>query len=360
MRYSNQANVPTPLIREDRMAIIGNGKKYIEHKYSNEKDFENEVVNASKHLFGKCTIYINAKKKIEAKTLGNSVPDGFLFDFGDPADPQFYIVEIELSKHRFYDHIFPQITKFFAFFKNTKLQKTLVDKLYSVINVDDALKGEFKKYLGESEIYKFLSDVIESSQNILLIADGNIVELPEIMDTYTDTWGKMVRYIEVKKYMSGGNLIYWTTPDFETLQYTETPDEKVEDEEKKTDGPAYTEEYHLDGVSAVSKEIYWKIKSIAKAVNDSLIFNPQKYYISIKLKKNIAFIKIRNKKVRFIVMMPEKEIRECVKHYSVASLSAPVQDFYNGPCAAVDILDLEGTDELEVLIKIMLDYSKAY
>lgn len=177
------------------MAVICNGKRYSLYKFATEKEFEEEIILSSKLLFGKNTVYINAKKKIESKSLGGVVPDGFFFDFSDINDPQFYIVEVELSTHNFFNHIFPQITKFFAFFKNNKLQKSLIDKLFSTINTDDGLKGEFKKYLGGQEVYKFLSDIIESSQNILLVTDGIINELPEIMDTYTDTWGKMVRQI---------------------------------------------------------------------------------------------------------------------------------------------------------------------
>jgi len=107
------------------MTIIGNGKRYTQTKYSSEKDFEEDVVLSSKMLFGRDTIYINAKKKIDSKSLGAAVPDGFFFDFSDSSDPQFYIVEVELREHSFYNHIFPQVTKFFAFFKNTKLQKSV-------------------------------------------------------------------------------------------------------------------------------------------------------------------------------------------------------------------------------------------
>ncbi len=342
------------------MSIIGNGKRYGEHKFPTEKDFEDDVVSSSKVLFGTSTIYINAKKKIESKSLGGTIPDAFFFDFSDPADTQFYIVEVELSRHRFFEHIFPQVTKFFAFFKNKKQQKALVDKLFAVIDTDNSLKGEFKKYLGQAEIYKFLSDIVDSSQNILLVADGVIAELPEIMDTYTDTWGKMVRYLEVKKYVNGGDTIYSITPDFETLQYTEIVGEPADEEVEEIERPKYSEEYHLDGVSAFSKEIYNRIKIIAFNVDKTLVFNPQKYYISIKANKNIAFIIIRNKKVRFIVMMPEEEIRRCIKRYPVASLSAPVQGFYNGPCASVDMSNLDGVDELPALIQRMIEYNQAH
>ena len=120
--------------------------------------------------------------------------------------------------------------------------------------------ARFRKYLGQTEVYKFISDIIESSQNILLVADGSTSELPEIMDTYTDTWGKMVRYLEVKKYVNGSDIVYSITPDFETLQCTETTDEDVAKQEVETEGPKYSEEYHLDGVSPLSKEICARLK----------------------------------------------------------------------------------------------------
>jgi len=174
------------------------------------------------------------------------VPDGFFFDFNDPTDPQFYIVEVELVTHSFFNHVFPQITKFFAFYKNTKLQKSLVDKLFSIIDRDKELRAEFKKFLGRKEIYKFLSDIIDTSQNILLIADGQFRELPEIMDTYTDTWGKLVKFLEIRKYYSGKNTIYTITPDFDTIQYIE-PSADVD--EPQEEGIVITEEFHLEGVS---------------------------------------------------------------------------------------------------------------
>jgi hypothetical protein len=189
------------------------------------------------------------------------------------------------------------------------------------------------------------SGSLRSSQNILLIADGPIVELPEITDTYTDTWGKMVRYLEVRKYQSGADTIYTITPDFETLQYEGDVEEivvEIEDER-----PKYPESYHLEDVSQTSVEIYNQVKAIAMRVDSS-----------IKAGRNIAFIKVRNKKIRLIVMMPEDDIRKYAKNHSVAMLSPPVQKFYNGPCAAVDIQNLEHMDEIETLVLKMIEYNK--
>ncbi len=153
------------------MKLFLNNKVYTEIQFDREADFEREVVAKSKLFFGQNSIYIDAKKKIETKSLGNSIPDGFLFDLADKDNPEFYLVEVELLSHDFFKHIFPQVTKFFGFYKNPKSQSDLVEKIFSIITKDIELKLEFKKHLGEKEIYKFIKDTIERSQNILLVID---------------------------------------------------------------------------------------------------------------------------------------------------------------------------------------------
>jgi predicted transport protein len=340
---------------ENPMTIIANGKRYTPVIFGSEKQFEEDIVSAAKILFGPSTIFINAKRKIESKSLGGTVPDGFFFDFSDPEDPQFYIVEVEITQHSFFNHVFPQITKFFAFFKNNRLQKNLVDKLYSIIETDPSLNAELRKFLGKQEVYKFLSDLVDNSQNILLIADGPIPELQEIIDTYSDTWGRLVRFLEIKKYTLSQDSIYTITPDFETIQYLEPPVEPIE-EENSEEPPSYTEEFHLNGATQTVKDTYSRIKEIALAIDPSLRFNPQKYYISIKAKKNIAFLKIRKKKIRFIALMPEEDIKKLVSDLKVSTLSQSVQDFYNGLCAAVDMPDLSHEEEVQRLIESLVKY----
>lgn len=337
------------------MAIIGDGKRYAEFEFSSEQEFEDDIVAASKELFSDNIVFINPKKKIESKSLGGVIPDGFFFDFGDPTDPQFYIVEVELSSHSFFSHVFPQVTKFFAFFNNTRLQKSLVDKLFSIIDEDKDLRKEFKRFLGKAEIYKFLSDIIETNQNILLIADGAFKELSEIMDTYTDTWGKLVKFLEIRKYVSGKNTVYTINPDFDSIQYV---DVSVDVEVTIDEGITYTEEFHLEGVTDDARDIYQRIKEIALEIDGELIFNPQKYYISIRTNRNIAFFIIRKKKVRFIAMLPEDDIRNICKYYTVVSLSQGVQDFYYGPCAAVNVVDLSHEDEIKELLNALVEYHK--
>ena len=123
-------------------------------------------------------------------------------------------------------------------------------------------------------------------------------------------------------------------------------------EEKGSGTPAeISEEFHLEGVQQTVRKIYSKLKSSALSVDSDFVFNPQKYYISIRSNKNICFIQVRKKKIRFIVMLPEQYIRDNIKHHSVHSLSDGVQGFYNGPCAAIDIDGLNNFKEIKEIIK---------
>lgn len=74
------------------MVIFKDNKYYTKYTYKTEAEFETDVVDNASVFFGKKTIYIDAKKKITSKILGNSIPDGFLFDLKDTENPEFYIV----------------------------------------------------------------------------------------------------------------------------------------------------------------------------------------------------------------------------------------------------------------------------
>jgi len=92
-----------------KSAIYMDGSRFIEIEFEREEEFEKVVKENSKTLFGINTVYFDLKNKIDSKSLGSSIPDGFLFDFRDNENPEFYLVEVELQKHDFYKHIFPQI-----------------------------------------------------------------------------------------------------------------------------------------------------------------------------------------------------------------------------------------------------------
>jgi predicted transport protein len=329
------------------MKLFTSNKTYNEFQFEKEADFEKEVVLNSKQFFGTNSIYIDAKRKIETKNLGNSIPDGFLFDLSDKNNPEFYIVEVELAKHDFYNHIFPQITKFFGFYKNHKGQNDLVEKIFSFVNDDNELKKEFKKYLGEKEIYKFIKDTLVSSQNFLLVIDGDKKELPEIMETYSETWGKMVKLVLLKKFFSNNDVIYTMHPDFENIEFAEIENEISTGREDVE----YNEDYHFDGVLEAVRKIYTELKESLVKEYPNLLFNPQKYYISIRKERSIAFFIIGRKKIRLVVMESDEVTRKEITQHPVKTLTASVQKFWNGPSCAIIIEKDENLNEIQNFLK---------
>jgi len=333
--------------------IYRNSIRYTEKKFRTEDEFENLIVENSKTLFGQKSIFIDAKKKIDNSSFGGVIPDGFLFDLNDPQNPEFYIVEVELSKHSFFNHIFPQTTKFFAFFKNPESKGKLIEKLYDVFNSDTELRQELKSKIGRKEIFKFFKDTIENSQNILMIIDDEKQEFSEIIETYTDTWGKIVKVAILKEYLGQNkqtDRILTLSPDFENI---ENIDIIASDKKQSKRMSPYTEEFHLDGVTEMIQKLFAKLKEDLVSCIPTLEFNPQRYYISLRKKNNFAFLKIRKKKIGIIARMPEEKIKERIKNYNVISLSERVQKYYNGPCARIEIEDSKNLDEvINLLVEI--------
>lgn len=324
-----------------------NGNKFDESVFSSEEAFEKIVKENSKTLFGAKSIYFDIKSKVDSKTFGSAIPDGFLFDFKDEENPEFYLIEVELQRHDFYNHIFPQITKFFAFFKNPASRNNLIEKLHSFIRANDQLEQEFKKYLGKREIYKALKDVIENSQNIMIVLDDDKPEMQEVFDTYTDTWDKMVKLEILKQYTTGTETIFTLNPDFEDIALIEEPTKQTE-REGQTE--KYTEAYHLDGVSLNIIKVYEEIKNSATKIDPDIKVNPQHYYISLRKNKNFAYIRIKKAKLHIVVIMPYQEGITLIKKHKIRQLSQGVQDFYGYPCFEVT---LENEDNFEEIIKTL-------
>ncbi|MEA3451420.1 MAG: DUF5655 domain-containing protein [Bacteroidota bacterium] len=330
--------------------IYQNGIRYSEKNYKLEADFEKLVVENSKTFFGINTIFVDAKKKIDNNSLGGVIPDGFLFDFSDKNNIEFYLVEVELVKHSFFNHIFPQITKFFAFFKNPTSQGKLIEKLYSIFENDEELRKELKSKIGKKEIFKFIKDTIENSQNILLIIDGEKKELPEITETYTDTWGKMVKLAILKEYIGNtekSNSIFTLSPDFENIENIDIVTDNKDEKKLKS---VYSENFHLEDINESILAIYKKLKEELLLKIPTLEFNSQRYYISLRKKRNFAFLKIRKKKIGIIAMLKEEKIRGKIKNHEISTLTESVQKFYNGSCARIEIDNDKNLDEIVSLL----------
>lgn len=90
---------------------------YKEISFPLEDDFENEVKNNYKLIFGKDSYYYDIKKKI-----GRRICDGLVFD---KASNKVIIVENEIFIHDLWAHIVPQIIDFFNEMKEERNKNTL-------------------------------------------------------------------------------------------------------------------------------------------------------------------------------------------------------------------------------------------
>ena len=135
---------------------------------------------------------------------------------------------------------------------------------------------------------EFLKELLERKLNILLVTDSLRLEFPAIMETYIETWGAMVKPIEVKKYASNGDILVTVKPDFVSLQNGK--------KQKADIIPKTTEGAHLETVSASVKEVYEKIKAELLKLDKTLLFNVKQYYISMKKNRNFGFLPFEEEK----------------------------------------------------------------
>jgi len=103
-----------------------------------ESELEDFVVKTYKEIFGKDTCFVRLKKSLGRGKPRISYPDGYIIDLSDIENPTLFIVEVELSKHDPYKHIYVQITKHLNFFNENK-QKVKKD-LENAINEDANIK----------------------------------------------------------------------------------------------------------------------------------------------------------------------------------------------------------------------------
>lgn len=97
--------------------IFTKDNNYEEVLFTEEDDFENEIRDNYKLIFGQDAIYYDVKRKI-----GNRICDGIVFN---PKNKKVYIVEAELFIHDLYGHIVPQIIDFFNGMKDEKTKQSL-------------------------------------------------------------------------------------------------------------------------------------------------------------------------------------------------------------------------------------------
>lgn len=319
----------------------GRAEKVEEHDFRDEEEFRREIVANDQLLFGSDTVLLDVEREInKSGGHGPKRTDGFLFDWSDKNDPRFYLIEIELARHNWRKHIYPQITGFLEFYESEGERRKLSQKLYEIIHSDNELRNSFEKFVG-GEIFKFVVDLIDASRNILVVMDRNMPEFQKMRkkELHEHTWGRRVKYMVVRKYTSGEAEIFHVESDAEVpgTGGGELPSGATIDDRSR-----YTEEGHMGGVDENIQKIYQELKDRVLQINLDLDFNPTQQYIALRMGKNprarvLVYIKTRVGSLKLEVKRPADEVRECITKYEVLGGSVWL-DNLDGMDEVIDLL----------------------
>jgi len=333
----------SPFILKGKTLLVKiNGQpieKPVPKTFKSVKELEELVYDNSKILFGEKTFFVEIKSSIKEEHVISS----FLLDLKNPEKPLFYIVEVFHSKQNFSGYVLP-LTKIFSILRSKDDRKKFADLITGYIYRTKLLKKEFKggdvnKPIG------LIHDIITRKPAILLIADNELPGVSAFMETYRETWGEMLKPVLLRKFSSSGEIIITMHPGFAEIQ-----NGKVKSNSSK-EKINYTEDYHMEDVADDVKTVYEKMKSELLKTDKTLQFNPQKYYISMRKNRNLAFFHFSKKKISLVVMNPDKATRKVIKHHEVKTLTEKVQKFWNGASCTIVVESMKNLSEVISLLK---------
>lgn len=92
--------------------------------------------------------------------------------------------------------------------------------------------------------------------------------------------------------------------------------------------------------------------------DSTLQFNAQKYYVSMRKNRNLAFFHFSRKKISLVVMNPDNATRKVIKHHEVKTLTEKVQKFWNGASCTIVIEGMKHINEVISLLKKLVAAAK--
>ncbi len=194
--------------------LIGK-EKFQEYAFESEPEFEAAVIENSKFLFGKDSVYIDIKKRL-GKGYNKGIPDGYVVDFTDPKSPQLYIVENELASHDVYGHISEQIARFSTIITTSK--SSIRDMLIKEIKKDEVLNEEILNRLDKSSfdnLDQLMINLVEKTKiKIAIIIDDSEEELGLVLENFRNKPDVLL----LQRYIKDDKTAYFCEPLIQEIQ----------------------------------------------------------------------------------------------------------------------------------------------
>ena len=320
------------------------GMKWVERKFKTIKEVEQLVLRNSKVLFGYDTVLIPFPKKSRDTVETDFTPLALLLDVTRIDKPRLYVLDIMFLKHGFFITTFTKMNEFLAFL----IDQASKEKLYELLAKDKAVNTLLGAKMSKGDITRFLTGVCIGDPYLLLLTDNDEAPKFAFLDSYRGPWQK-VKPMLLKKYVSKGKIIVSMLPPFGSLLSSSNSEKK-----NMKERPPVSEAYHFEKTAPELKEVYEKIKAELLKVNGGLHFNPQRYYISVKNGRGLAFFHFSRKSISLVVMNPEKETRAKIKHHVIKTLTEKVQKFWNGACCTIVIENSKNLNEVLYLLKALV------
>ncbi len=321
-----------------------------ERKFKTSEELAGIVLNNGKALFGEQTYLLDCAEKSSLVFPGGFIPHGLLFDIREKDKPKLFFIEVMLAKENMVD-LFKRMTSIFYFFRNQENINLFLTTLDNAISRNIGWRNKLKPLFEEKLPTEFLQSLLSRKPGILLVQDSFKDELKPFMETYTETWGKMIKPISFRKFEVGDDSLLTMVPTFHNLTAKADKKDKV---------VKVTEDDHLQGVSETVRDIFLLMKTELLKVDSSLEFRVKGHYISMRKDRNIAFFQLGKKKLSIVIANPEKGMREQIKHHAVRTLADSVKKFWNGNenCFTAVIERKEHLDEVVNLLKKLAGVNK--
>lgn len=211
--------------------IVVNNELYNYYEFPKEEEFESKIVEFSKQIFGRDTIYFDIKKKMKNGKIG-SIPDGFLIDFTFEDSPRFCIIENEISSHDVFKHIGEQILKFAVSYKASghKIKDVLLKEIENDEKKENLINSKLEKS-NYRNIDAFLEDIIFNQElTCIVVIDKSSDDLENVLGHLTTK----TDIIEFQAFKKGSEFVYKFTPFQEEVREIEETSPKVKIDELDT------------------------------------------------------------------------------------------------------------------------------